>query len=228
MKKKKQITTWLIVCLLWETLVVGVHILMRSQLKFPTLNFELFGWLVPMFMAVPFWALLFGIVSVYRKRLMKIVAVVFTVFGVLIYIGYIGLVTGGFQDLKPGIYPLMSDTNEVKNYLVLDGDFLVNRDKITEIMPENIPDKATDIVYSYRYEPAMYGCVNISYTLPEAEYEAFKSETLQKDGIIDETANGVSFLSKWSSDGFCTVWSELNFNDNSHSINYSARESYAC
>lgn len=228
MAKKRKITAWVIVCLLWEALVVGVHIFMRSQLKFPALNFELFGWLVPVFMAVPFIALFLGVLSIDRKKLMRVLAKTFAIIGILVYLFYMEVVTGGFEVLKPGIYPLMSETNDIEDYLVLDGDFLVNRDKIIEIMPDTLPAKATNIVYNYKYEPAMYGCVNILYTLPKAEYEAFKIETLKKDGSIEETDNGIKFISKWSNDGFCTIWSELTFDDSSYSIKYIARESYAC
>lgn len=227
MKKKKQILTWIIVCLLWETLVVGVHILMRSQLKFPVLNLELFGWLIPVFMAVPFWALLFGIVSVYRKRLMKAFAVVFTVLGVMVYIAYIAFVTLGLAVWEPGLYPLISKTESTADYLVLDGKFAENYDEITEIMPKTIPDDATSIEYNYRYEPGMRGFLSVSWKLPESEYETFKKETLQKDGEITQDSRGTIFKYSWYTDSLPYYnWSQLIFNDERHSISYTLSQYY--
>lgn len=49
MSKNKKITAWIMVCMLWNIVVVGIHIIMRSNFKFPALDFSFFGWLIPVF-----------------------------------------------------------------------------------------------------------------------------------------------------------------------------------
>ena len=213
MKKKKQILTWLIVCLLWETLVVGVHILMRSQLKFPTLNLEVLGWLVPIFMAVPLVALVFGVVSVRRKKeLMEAFSIIFAVLSALLCVVHIGF----SMFILP---PFMSDTKKIGDYLVFDADFVTDLyDEIVEVIPETIPENATNVVYNYRYEPLSHGWMYVYWVLPEDEYEAFKNETLKKDGAITEDSRGIIFNPSWNEKGLFGVWLNLILNDDDNSI----------
>lgn len=228
MAKKRKITAWVIVCLLWETLVVGVHILMRSQLKFPTLNLELFGWLVPMFMAVPFWALLFGIVSVYRKRLMKAFAVMFTSLGIVVYIAYIAFVTLGLTVWEPGLYPLISKTESTADYLVLDGRFEKNYDEITKIMPKTIPEGARNVSYSYEYDPTLRASLSVAWELPENEYIAFKNETLNKGLLSSAKASEEFFEYKWNVEEIPAFHSRMliGFDDTSHGVKCIVNQSY--
>ena len=74
MSKKLKITAWGIICLLWESVVVGLHIFVCSRFKFPTFNPELFAWIIPVFMAMPVVALIFGIASIDKNKLIRSLA----------------------------------------------------------------------------------------------------------------------------------------------------------
>lgn len=228
MAKRRKITVWIIVCLLWETLIVGVHIFMRSQLKFPTLNFEVFGWLIPVFMAVPFVALFFGIVSVHRKRLMKTIAVIFTVLGMLIYVVYVGLVTGGLTYWKPGMYPIISKTQKVENYLVLDSRFDKNYDEITKIMPKTVPETAKNVSYYYEYDPTSRALLSISWELPENEYITFKDESLNKGLLSSAKASDEFFEYKWNfEEGTAfNCWMLMEFSDANCGVKCIVKQNY--
>ncbi len=222
MTKKRKITAWVIGCLLWELVVVGIHIFMRSQLKFPTLNLEVLGWLVPVFIAVPFIALLFGVLSVRRKKeLMEAFAIIFAVLGALIYVAYVGFSIF----ILP---PLMSDTKNTQDYLVFDSDFVMDfYDEIVEVIPETIPENATNVVYNYRYEPLSHGWLYVYWELPEDEYEDFKNKTLKNDGTVTEIYRGVKFCPSWNNKGFFAVWLELILNDENNSISCRFERSFS-
>lgn len=211
MDKKSKITAWVIICLLWESVVVGIHMFMCLLYKFPTLNLEHFGWLVPVFMMLPFVALFLGIVSVHRKKLMKVFAVIFTALGIVMYIACAFLPCA-----YPPLYPLMSDTKNTEDYLVFDDDFVWLYDDIVGVIPETIPESATNVVYNYHYELAAEGWMYVYWELPEDEYEAFKNETLQKDGMITEDSRGIIFNPSWNGD--ISVWLDLILNDDNNSV----------
>ena len=229
MSKKRKITAWVIVCLLWESVVVGLHIFICSRFKFPTLNPEFFAWIIPVFMAVPFLTLVFGIVSIDKNKLIRVLAKIFAVIAILIYGVYFYFV-GSF----PPLYPIMSDTKNSEDYLVFDSDIAWLYGDIIEVIPESIPENATNVVYNYRFEPALDAWMYVYWELPEDEYEAFKNETLQKDGVITEDSRGIIFNPLWNGDGFPstlmdrTVWMDLILNDDNNSVICNFRQNYAC
>ncbi len=229
MAKKYKITAWVVVCMVWELVVIGIHIFMSSQLKFPTLNPELFGWLIPVFMAVPFIVLFLGLVSIDRKKPVKILAIVFAILSIVIYVDYIFLTTGGFRVWEPGLYPLMSETEDIKDYLVFDDDFAENYDEIVDIIPETVPDDATYVVYNYYFEPGFNGFLYVYWELPKDDYAVFKKEILKKDGIIENIEDGVKVSLNWNQkEIFGVVGAELLFNDESNCIHYKIIANYAC
>lgn len=179
MSKKKKIISWLIVFFIWNSAVVGFHIFMRSQLEFPTLNFESLGWFawsIPIFMTVPFYGLFFGILSVYRKKLMKAFAVLFTVVGIFAFLGFVVISTNLLTDWTPGIYPLMSETENASDYLVLDGTLKDEYDQIVKILPETIPEEAKNVKYKYTNNPLEGSRIELYFELPEDKYETFKDD----------------------------------------------------
>ena len=223
MTKKRKITAWVVVCLLWELVVVGIHIFMCSLHKFPTLNHEFFGWLIPVFMTLPFIALLLGLASIDRKKIVRTFAKIFTAFGIVLYIA-----CAFFPCAYPPLYPLMSDTKNVEDYLIFDIEFTWLYDNIVGVIPETIPENATNVVYNYHYELAWGGSIYTYWELPEDEYEAFKNETLQKDGTIKEDSQGITFSPSWNADVYFSVWMDLILNDENNSVTSNIRLSYAC
>ena len=213
MTKKRKITIWIIGCLLWEIIVIGLYIYMCSLFKFPKINFASLGWLIPVFIVVPLLALIFGVVSVRRKKeLMEAFATIFAVLGALLCVVHIGL----SMFILP---PFMSDTKKIGDYMVFDADFVTELyDEIAEVIPETIPENATNVVYNYRYEPLSHGWMYVYWELPEDEYEALKNETMQKDGVITEDSRGIIFNPSWNEKGLFGVWLDLIFNDDDNSI----------
>ena len=223
MSKKTKITVWVIICLLWESVVVGLHIFICSRFKFPTFNPELFAWIIPMFMAMPVVALLFGIVSIDKNRLIRASAKIFAVIGILIYGVYFYFV-GSF----PPLYPIMSDTKNAEDYLIFDSDLAWLYSDIVEVIPESIPENATNVVYNYRFEPALDAWMYAYWELPEDEYESFKNEILQKDGTVTETDRVVKFCPSWNDKGLFYAWLELILNDDNNSVTCNFRRNYTC
>lgn len=222
MTKKRKITAWVIGCLLWEIIVIGLYIYMCSWLEFPKLNFDSLGWLIPIFIVVPLLALLFGVVSVRRKKeLMEAFSIIFAVLSALLYCAHI------FLSLFL-LSPIMSDANDKDNYLVLDNDMALCYEDIVGVIPETIPENATNVVYKYHYEPWADGWIYVYWELPEVEYEAFKNETLKKDGTIEEDSQGVIFYPSWNADGFLSVRMELILNDDNNSVICNFERSFAC
>lgn len=176
MNKKRKIIAWIIVCSIWNVLVITMHIIMRSSLEFPTLNFERGGWLIPIFMTVPFHALFFGIISVYRKRLMKVFAVIYTAVGMLCYLVFISIVlyiNFAFEAREPLLYPLISETDNPAHYLVFDNE--TEYEKICEALPMEIPEAAQNVTYKYRYIPeGMDYTVDAQWALPGNDFEKEK------------------------------------------------------
>ncbi|MBO5936548.1 MAG: hypothetical protein J6Q79_02920 [Clostridia bacterium] len=222
MTKKRKITAWVIGCLFWEFIVVGLYIYMCSQLKFPKLNIDSLGWLVPVFIVIPLLALLFGVLSVRgKKELMEAFSIIFAVLSALLYCAHIFLSIFLLS-------PIMSDTKNKDNYLVFDSDFVWVCNDIVEVIPEDIPENATNVVYNYRYEPLSHGWMYVYWELPEDEYEAFKNETLKKDGTVTETDRGVKFCPSWNEKGLFSVWLELILNDENNSISCKLDRSFTC
>lgn len=212
MTAKRKTTVWMVVCLVWELVVVGLYIYMCTQFKFPKINFDSLGWLIPVFIVVPLVVLLFGVLSVRRKKeLIEAFAIIFAVLSALLYCAHI------FLSLF-FLPPIMSDTTNKDNYLVLDNDMALLYDDIVGVIPESIPENATNVVYKYRYEPWANGCIYVYWELPEDEYEAFKNETMQKDGVITEDSRGIIFNPSWNEKGLFGVWLNLIFNDDDNSI----------
>lgn len=222
MDKKRKITAWIIGCLFWEFIVIGLYIYMCSLFKFPKLNFASLGWLIPVFIVVPLLALIFGVLSVrLKKELMEAFSIIFAVLSALLYCAHIFLSIFFLS-------PIMSDTTNKDNYLVLDNDMALLYEDIVGVIPESIPENATNVVYGYHYEPWADGCIYVYWELPEDEYEAFKNETLKKDGTIEEDSRGIIFYPSWNADGFLSIRMELILNDENNSVICNFERSFAC
>ncbi len=173
MNNKRKVITWIIICSLWNFAVITVHIIMRSQLEFPTLDFDFYGWLIPVFMTVPFHGLIFGILSVYRKRLIKAFAIFYTAAGIIFYISFVAFVTLGFTQFEPGLYPLVSETDDISHYLILDNE--TDYEKVYMVLPEAVPFNAQNIKYKYCYEPVELDyTVDVQWSLSENDFEQEK------------------------------------------------------
>ena len=195
---------------------------MCSLFKFTKLNFASLGWLIPVFIVVPLLALIFGVLSVrLKKELMEAFSIIFAVLSALLYCAHIFLSIFFLS-------PIMSDTTNKDNYLVLDNDMALLYEDIVGVIPESIPENATNVVYGYHYEPWADGCIYVYWELPEDEYEAFKNETLKKDGTVTETDRGVKFCPSWNEKGLFSVWLELILNDENNSISCKLDRSFTC
>lgn len=175
-------------------------------------------------MAVPLVALVFGVVSVRRKKeLMEAFSIIFAVLSALLCVVHIGF----SMFILP---PFMSDTKKIGDYLVFDADFVTDLyDEIVDIIPETVPDDATYVVYNYYFEPGFNGFLYVYWELPKDDYAVFKKEILKKDGIIENIEDGVKVSLNWNQkEIFGVVGAELLFNDESNCIHYKIIANYAC
>ena len=224
MKRKINIT----LSVIWVVLVYGLFFFMRSQLKFPTLDLYNYGWLVPVFMTVSFWGLVFSLVSTEKRKKLRVFTSVFLIMGLLISFCYALVTTYFFNSIEPGIYPLYSETTNPDDYLVLDGKFEENYETLTKLMPKDIPEKAEDVTYKYYYNSIRSGRFEASWSLPETEYESVKKETLEKDGEITQDGEMTVFSTSWNTTeipAFFTGFS-ASFNDLTKTVAYSAYQIY--
>ena len=142
---------------------------------------------------------------------MEAFAIIFAVLSALLYCAHI------FLSLFM-LSPIMSDTTNKDDYLVLDNDMALCYEDIVAVIPEAIPENATNVVYKYHYEPWADGWIYFYWELPEDEYETFKNETLQKDGTIEEDSRGIIFTPSWNYEGLFAAWLELILNEENKSV----------
>ncbi len=170
---------------------------MRSQLNFPNLDFHFYGWLIPVFMSVPFHALFFGILSVYRNRFMKAFAIIYTAVGWLSYIFFVAFVTLGFSQWEPVLYPLVSETDDVSHYLIL--DYETEYEKIYEVLPEKVPENAQNIQYKYYYSSIdLDYTVDAQWSLAENDFEEEKERIIGNAHECINDGNKTVYRFFWS------------------------------
>ena len=128
----------------------------------------------------------------------------------------------------PPLYPVMSETKNTEDYLVLDSGIEWFYDSIVQVIPETIPENATNVVYNYNYEASPNAWMYAYWELPEDEYEAFKNETLQKDGTIEKDSRGIIFYPSWNTDGFLSIRMDLILNDENNSVICNFERCFAC
>lgn len=216
--------------LIWLVLVYGLFFYMRSQLKFPTLDLQNEGWLVPLFMTVSFWGLVLALVSGEKRKKLRIFSSVFIIIGIIASACYTTVTTYFFNTDEPGIYPLYSETTDTADYLIFDKAFEGNYDYIIQFMPSQIPEEAENVKYEYKYNSTLSGSFSASWSLPQAKYEALKKETLGKKGEIAYNADITIFTTNWDitdASVFGTSFS-AEFNDATRTVSYSSRQIYCC
>ena len=216
--------------LVWIVLVYGLFFYMRSQLKFPTLDLNNGGWLVPLFMTVSFWGLVFALVSVEKRKKLRVFSSVFIIIGIIASLCYTTVTTFFFNTDEPGIYPLYSQTSDPDDYLIFDERFEGNYEYLTEIMPKKIPEEAENVIYEYKYNSTLSGSLKASWSLPQVQYDALKKETLNKEGDIAYGEGVTTFTAAWNITDIPAFWTNfiVEFNDVAKTVTYSARQIYCC
>lgn len=225
MKRKTNVA----LSIVWIILVYGLFLFMRSQLKFPTLDLNNYGWLVPVFMIVSFWGGVLALVSTEKRTKLRVFTSVLLIVGIVVSFCYTLATTFFFNFMEPGIYPLYSETTNPDDYLVLDGEFEGNYETLTELMPREIPEEAENVKYKYYYNSTLSGRFEVSWSLPEKEYEQLKKQTLAKNGEIVYGENGETvFSASWNLTeipAFFTGFSAA-FNDELKTVTYNAYQIY--
>ncbi len=224
MKRKVNI----VLSILWVGLVYGLFFFMRSQLKFPTLALYNGGWLIPLLMTVSFWGLVFALVSVEKRKKLRVFSSAFIVIGIAVSLCYTFQTTLFFYVTEPGIYPLYSETLNADDYLVFDKEFEGNYEYLTELMPSEIPEEAENVKYEYYYNSFRSGRFEASWSLPEAEYESLKKETLNKNGEVIQEEGVITFTTYWNVTdipAFHTGFT-AEFEDSTKTVRYNAYQIY--
>lgn len=215
--------------LVWIALVYGLFFYMRSQLKFPTLELHNGGWLVPLFMTVSFWGLVFALVSVEKRKKLRVFSSVLIIIGIIASLCYTTVTTLFFNTDEPGVYPLYSQTSDPADYLIFDKHFEGTYEYVTQIMPSQIPEEAENVIYEYKYNSTLSGSLKASWSLPQAQYDALKKETLGKKGEITYGEGTTTFTIGWNITGISVSTSfSAEFNDTTKTVTYSARQIYCC
>ena len=96
-------------------------------------------------------------------------------------------------------------------------------------MPREIPEEAENVKYKYYYNSTLSGRFEVSWSLPEKEYEQLKKQTLAKNGEITYGENGETvFSASWNLTeipAFFTGFSAA-FNDELKTVTYNAYQIY--
>lgn len=120
-----------------------------------------------------------------RKVALDIIFVILFVLSVI----YVYCSTLGFEAREPVFYPLVSQTNEVSNYLEIDNGVVdeENEKMLREVFPKSIPEEATEITYDYFYGAGDFSIsILAKWKLPYEIYNEYrndyKSTELKKTG----------------------------------------------
>lgn len=168
----------LLVSTLWLMLSVILPIIIVLNLKFPVIDNERYGYIfIPVSIAFPLFFLVYSIVSFKTKKNNKIVDS-FIIVGLIAAVVYTFICTLGFTKVCTAVYPLVSSTQDIDDYLIIEDDLVESDYKyICTLFPKTIPDGATNI--DYYYCDWFFGYrLDASWNLPYEEYLLDKENTL--------------------------------------------------
>ena len=150
-----------------------------SVLNFPTVFIDrpLFHVVLLLVMLVPVVACLLGTVLSDNAKTPEGAKLITTLFGL---IAAVGMIVGAFANYIESIsMPIRSETRDETYYTEFDAT--VKKcwtEPISAVFPAEIPDNAQDVEYHYCFRNTF--SVELSYTLPEADYAA-ETERLRAD-----------------------------------------------
>ncbi len=197
--KNKNKFFWCITSVLWVVLIIAPILYYAQQMKFPVIAG---GIVLKIVMLV---LILLPVIFILISKLTgkeKVLVVIFSICTVLNFIS-VFIFTFGFALDAPFFYPVVSYTDSVSDYMILDENVLyIDHDVLSAIFPESVPEKATDITYEYYCDmPSSTVKIYAKWTLPDEEY------FLEKRRLIDDYGSLIYNL-------------KVEFNDQEKSVYY--------
>lgn len=190
MKKKYRI----VLDVLWFLLVLIPFIIMAFQVKYPSLDMNRFGWIVPVFFTLPIISLIISCISTSDRCRLKKVSDLIIYVGGSAYIIFLFVSTLGFKVWMPAVYPISSQTENPSNYLLIEDKFEHSEERyLNAVFPNEIPSNAYDVTYFYKCNAALGNyTIRAEWTLPLEDYVLIKEKEIRnKDNLIVEDGKDV-------------------------------------
>ncbi len=167
MKNKKNFF-WCIASFLWVALIIAPIIYYARQMKFPVIAG---GIVLKIIMLI---LILLPVIFILISKLTGKEKVLVVIFSVCIVLNFISvfIFNFGFTLDTPFFYPVVSYTDSVSDYMILDENVLyIDQSVLSTIFPESVPENATDITYEYYCDtPSNTVKIYAKWTLPKEEY----------------------------------------------------------
>lgn len=217
------------VCGVWFSLLLIQLILALCILKYPALDSEFFGFLIPLNLCLPVIAAVLTFVSSENRKFLKWFSVVLTALGVLNAAVFLTFTTWFFHAPVSTFYPMVSYTDHVDNYLNVEKDIQEQHgENFKRFFPEEIPENATDVRYEYRRRiDELEFSIVLEYTLPEADFFRVKQQAeCDEYAVLREEDGSVFYEYFYEVD--MTLRLRLHFDEVSHRICYRAEHFNDC
>lgn len=225
MRKKVCLT----VCGVWFSLLLIQLIIALCILKYPALDPQFYGFLIPLNLCLPVIATVFTLLSSEKRKLFKWLSVGFTAVGVLNALVFLTFTTWFFHAPVTTFYPMISYTEDADDYLKVEKDIgKQHGDYLERFFPEEIPREATDIRYEYyrRIDELEFRVV-LEYTLPEADFIRLKQQTERDEYAMLREEDGSMFY-EYFYEVDATLRLRLRFDENLRRICYRAEHFNDC
>ena len=217
------------VCGVWFSLLLIQLIIALCILKYPTLDSEFYGFLIPLNLCLPVIAAVFTFVSSEKRKFLKWFSVVFTALGVLNAAVFLTFTTWFFHVPVSTFYPLVSYTDNVADYLNVEKDIQQRHGEyFKRFFPEEIPGNATDVRYEYlRRIDELEFRVALEYTLPEPDFSRVKQQAESDEyAVLRQEDDSVFYEYFYEIDA--TLRLRLSFDEASRRVCYRAEHFNDC
>ena len=161
---------------LWVALILVPIFYYAQKMKFPVICPGIITKIITVIVLLfPF--IFFLIARITKKE--KIFSIIFLAL-FLFNLLFTCIFTFGFAHNTPFFYPIISYTDSIDDYLVIDDDVLyVNTDDLFNVFPEKVPNEATSRNYEYYCDiPSNTVKIFAKWVLPENEYWTEKSRLI--------------------------------------------------
>lgn len=207
-----------ILSVLWLLLVTIPIIVTVCNLRFPAFDYRRFGQIIiPLFLILPLVSVIYS-VAVYKSEKAHKIIDSLLVLGLVFEMICTTICTFGFRNYNNDLYPLVSTTEELENYLVIEKRFEESdRKYILQVFPEKIPEDATETSYYYRC--TAFGIYDIKgrWKLPYEKYIFERNRIISNELLYDKSSDVYEYNYSFDIDIYTAT---VIFNDSDCSISY--------
>ena len=211
----------LLVSSLWVATMSALLLIIASHLKFPTFDKERYGnIIIPLSLIIPLIFFTYSLYAYKTERFNKAVDKIL-LFGLVLGIASAFICTFGFRLSSTVFYPLVSTTDDPKNYLIIEDNLTESETEliyINLVFPNKIPDNATNVKYHYRCNSFWNYKLYAEWQLPDSEYLELKNKILIKSNyILSSQINSNSYEFEFDTSSY---QAKIDFDDKTCTVSY--------